>query len=683
MKQNNQPEQRKILTPRELSEQSNAKMHEKYVLEKYRASVEIAVKEQEKNFKEFEKSPEKHPLYSDEWKAFWSRRYKELIAQGKDANGHDYKPEWIKFWTQRMRDLFDKDIEKIKKDFQKKLGLTAEAVKKIESSSVPQRSSRRSNSPRSSRIRKFSESPIRISDDSDDDRSRRSEPRRKVFRSDHAQRSEERSRSRFSEDSPYSRHSGYRSKDTYDSTYYSRLEQERNNRSKSKEVDDVNVNVVSVCRLLSALESELGLLATNVIDLLGKAVALEKLKPNSADQLLSSSENCNVLETVKEKLKGVLTANLISSNKTVAVKRAIQNIATLLHEANVNRPLNNIDSFDDVAIDPVANAKLEIAKVISASLLEQGRTNVSAEELEALVESFMESAEDQEPEVKIEKTENVKSSPIVKSIVVKEREPAPSTNGLANLTDEDLQTLLRNFADLTSDEQSHLITYLSTIEQTNPTRVEKLRKYVNIGDASDGVDDKNQDLDMDLAAGVLSEKAPVKKFEKSPEPIKHDLSDDEYDDDAIVKKISASSFTSVSNSNPQSSKTNNVLKDNSVLANSLMSSLMQSSLPMEANKHQWTNPSQTESSFFSHSQMSQFPSVMPIYNNINMGGHSSHMDLQMQMRSQQNNQWQQNGSNYYHENNHSNQNNQDKTPFRKRFDKVNNRQLTGKGNNRR
>lgn len=34
----------------------------------------------EKVLASHEKSPEKHPLYPDEWKKFWNRRYKELQA---------------------------------------------------------------------------------------------------------------------------------------------------------------------------------------------------------------------------------------------------------------------------------------------------------------------------------------------------------------------------------------------------------------------------------------------------------------------------------------------------------------------------------------------------------------------------------------------------------------------------
>lgn len=39
-----------------------------------------AVKKLDDEFKEHEKNPEKHPLYPDEWKKFWTRRYKELQA---------------------------------------------------------------------------------------------------------------------------------------------------------------------------------------------------------------------------------------------------------------------------------------------------------------------------------------------------------------------------------------------------------------------------------------------------------------------------------------------------------------------------------------------------------------------------------------------------------------------------
>lgn len=61
LKQEHSVTRQKILTPRELQEQSNNKLQETYIIEKYKAQVELAVKELERNFKEFEKSPENHP----------------------------------------------------------------------------------------------------------------------------------------------------------------------------------------------------------------------------------------------------------------------------------------------------------------------------------------------------------------------------------------------------------------------------------------------------------------------------------------------------------------------------------------------------------------------------------------------------------------------------------------------
>lgn len=38
------------------------------------------MKDMSKKREENEKNPENHPMYSDEWKTFWNRRYKELQA---------------------------------------------------------------------------------------------------------------------------------------------------------------------------------------------------------------------------------------------------------------------------------------------------------------------------------------------------------------------------------------------------------------------------------------------------------------------------------------------------------------------------------------------------------------------------------------------------------------------------
>ena len=680
-------EKPKFLTHRELNELSNARMQEKYLLEKFKVSVEIAVKELDKKLKEYEKSPEKHPQYSDEWKAFWSRRYKELLAQGKNANDYDYKPEWIEFWMKRMKELHKKEVAKIKTANRKKLGLGPE-VEDIVASPKPGPS--RLSRSRSPKQRKRSLSPIPISDDSDTEVSRkphkhsrfdsRKSPERSRKSSERSRKSPERPRSRFTDESSYSHHSERRSRDSY----YSK--QRRDAERKSPEIiDDGPICLVSVCRHLSALESDLGLLAQDVINLLTKAVSVEKTKPNSADELLYESENFNLLETVREKLKGVLSTNLLESNKISAFKLGIQKIARLLHEFSSRLPPTKIlksKPSEDKTNDQLAAAKQEIANAITQALIEEGRTNVTAEELEMMIESFIESddknnqeeeVEDEKPpilEVRSEpKPEPQSSKPSERPKISESNDKGPC---LENLNDDELKILLRNFTELTRYEQTHLITYLTNIEQTDPVRVENLKKYVDLAE------------DMEIEEEVRPTKS---EFKKSPEPIKQDLSDDEYNDDAIVKDLGMKGLLASSSHSSDNSKskvsTGNAFQDKSGLADSLMSSLMQSSNPIPTSS--WSGDLggniDMNSQFYQNSEINQ-------YQNLMGGGHMSthnmhNMNLgppQMVMPFNQSAPWPQNSAtNFYQEveipNEYAN------GPNRKRFDNHgNNRHL--KGNNR-
>ena len=53
--------------------------------------------------------------------------------------------------------------------------------------------------------------------------------------------------------------------------------------------------------------------------------------------------------------------------------------------------------------------------------------------------------------------------------------------GHEDLTEDDLKMLLQNFKDLSTEEQHGLIVYLKKLEATDMDRVEKLRKFVNLG----------------------------------------------------------------------------------------------------------------------------------------------------------------------------------------------------------
>lgn len=83
--------------------------------------------------RDYDKSPENHPLYSEEWDMFWVRRFKQLKEQNlADPKTYDYKPEWVIYWTKRMKELYDAAVETAKKEIRLRLGLPEEDPKMID-----------------------------------------------------------------------------------------------------------------------------------------------------------------------------------------------------------------------------------------------------------------------------------------------------------------------------------------------------------------------------------------------------------------------------------------------------------------------------------------------------------------------------------------------------------------------
>lgn len=276
------------------------------------------------------------------------------------------------------------------------------------------------------------------------------------------------------------------------------------------------LTVVSVLRLLTAVEDLLGpSLGPKVIDLLAKALALEKVKANSADDLLLNEDNCVLFETIKEKLKGQLIAEVVEKHQIKAVKKAIKNIAGVVHmvaerERNqtpeekqqqalaqsANKPAKEVASTSQPPVD-----KAEIAKKLAAALIAQGKTDITPEQLESLIQVYTEMeqkkrdaaaavapAEAQKPSTSAVSDSQPQNQPQEsKSDLTSHKThdeefdlPQDASSALESLTDSDLQTLLQNFKDLSTEEQHHLIAYLKKLESVDPKRVEKLRKSVNI-----------------------------------------------------------------------------------------------------------------------------------------------------------------------------------------------------------
>lgn len=438
-----------FLSPYGLHEEAEKVEAKVYRTKKYQYKLELFAKQLKKEYRENKASPEDHPMYGEEWKKFWHRRHDELKKEGKiDPNDFDYVPEWTIFWMKRMQEIYEESIDKEKA----KLRIQFDLSDDIEDNDKKKQLKR-------------SLSPISISslEDiiSEDDDSYSSVDSYRAKR----KRSDRRSRERSFESMAYSRKSSSSKFSPSESTTENVLS-----------IDyDGPVTLISVCRLLSALETELGSLSSNVLDLLSKALALEKLKANSCDEILMTSENTVFLETVKEKMKGLLMINVLPTHKLAAVKKCIQNIAKLIHQNPVKE-------------EPIKNdEKNEIAMKIAEALQAVGKDDCTPDELEVLVEMYLEDD-------------------------IKQPEPAVQSE-LESITDDDIKILLGSFSDLHEDEQNNVINYMLHLEKTDPQRVNALRKFIKVDEevfnkeadktALNELDDDSDDYDIEVINNVL------------------------------------------------------------------------------------------------------------------------------------------------------------------------------------
>ncbi|KAK6627910.1 hypothetical protein RUM44_010392 [Polyplax serrata] len=473
-------------------------------LDLYAEYVEKLEKDMAKTLKGYKKNPEKHPLYPEEWKKFWNRRYKELTAEGIDASKHDFKPEWIKFWLVRMKELHNEELQMKKDKYKVELGL----AENDRSSGID------------SDVVEVSPTPL------EDDKSN-------VTVED--------------------------IKNTWKALTGSDI---RSGKEKTSEKSDEYelgtitesepVRVITVLRLLTALESQLGSLGPRINNLLAQAIALENKKANSSEALLDVSENNVLFETVKEKLKGQLFAGIVEKHMVKATHKAIQNVAELFNAWKNKK--NNPEPVTPVAAAaaPAATAvpvvseplivpgigavdKVAIAQQIAAALIAQGKTNVTEQELEQLINAVVGMAQTTNRHTPTPPTaaagltaatghpfavHEVSSLPglapagqpvqkemdstqtVLQQLVSSASKPSwVSGTGLKayddssiskkgsfskdmrDLSEEDMKGMLQNFKDLSSDEQQNLIAYLREMESKDPSSVEKLRKFV--GSAGD------------------------------------------------------------------------------------------------------------------------------------------------------------------------------------------------------
>ncbi|KAJ0181364.1 hypothetical protein K1T71_003449 [Dendrolimus kikuchii] len=260
-------------------------------------------------------------------------------------------------------------------------------------------------------------------------------------------------------------------------------------------------NVVATLRLLVALEDYLGSLGPKIVDLLGQAIKMEKEKANSSEELLDQDAALVLIETAKEKLKGAVQADLVPHTAAPAVRAAVVRAAATLHEAD-NRARNKpkqppvAKKAESVPVAGVGEVdRAQIAQQMAEALIAQGKTDVSAEELAQLVDAVvgMAEAKKRTADAGAAKASGTASAlQMLQSAYNEndkkiEKEDAP--DAMDGLSDSDLETLLKNFNELSAEEQHSLIAFLKKLETKEPARVERLRQYVSAA-ASNKPDDE-------------------------------------------------------------------------------------------------------------------------------------------------------------------------------------------------
>lgn len=524
-------------------------MRDKWI--KFREEADAIEVEMQKQREYHQKNPEKHPLYGEEWKKFWNARYKELQAMGKDPTKHDFKPEWVTYWNSRVNELLDIDFKGQKDALKKKYELVGEEEERQVHHHHQQQSQQQQNfKPRGKPAREGAEDQNYAYSGREYNNSRQEGSVSDMKNTWKALTGGE------IQHAPYTGppreptwHPPHRQ--VYPREPVAPVVRTYDNREEARES-----SVVAVLRLLTALESQLGSFGPKVNTLLAEAISLEKKQTGSSDVIAAKMENIVLFETIKEKFKGLLMAGIVEHFNQKAVRMAITDLTVLLAKApppeKVVTPVPAVSTVTSVtpqvpsvsAAKPAAAVevpgvgtvdKAAIAVQIAEALMAQGRTDVSEAELEQLIDAVVgmakQSAETNKPvsaasfvkqmenEGQTTKVEKAKDSGVVQekasSSALKALQtaynrtpPKKETEQVAfsgfnlsnvaeigDLAEADLKSCLRIFQHLSTNEQRSLVMYLKKLEDTNPQRVEKLRKYVNLGagDVKDDEEEKKED----------------------------------------------------------------------------------------------------------------------------------------------------------------------------------------------
>lgn len=367
---------------------------EKVRWEKFRDELKVIETQKLEKLRYYEKNPEKHPQYPEEWKSFWNRRYNELQRSGIDPSKHDFKPEWISFWTKRMKELYEEDLNHSKNDLRKKFDLPDDRDR---DNQWKQKSRRRNNT---------SPGLIDISPPTPDKKDVMADIKStwKALTGSDIKDAPKRPLSPWEDSPPSKRDFRSPSPDSHNEKLLEDMPQRKARTS----------SLIFVLRKLTVLEQQLGYLAPKVFDLMQQALAFEKVKEEASLDLLHDPDNAFYLETVREKLIGLLCAGVVPRNMVNTARSAIKHIDIALYlvskrekvlpDRGLSMPSVRVNSTaqhfvepprsDPVVVPGVGQVdKVAIAQQIATALIEQGKTNVSEAELGQLINAVVGMAE--------------------------------------------------------------------------------------------------------------------------------------------------------------------------------------------------------------------------------------------------------------------------------------------------
>lgn len=209
--------------------------------------------------------------------------------------------------------------------------------------------------------------------------------------------------------------------------------------------------VISVLRILTTLENMLGSLGPKLIYLLQNAIKMEKANANSSNTLLNDNHNCILFETIQEKLKGLLTADLVEPNFKNIVKKAIKDMTNLVRQATVQPPSSQSQPSSSQSqphpsqSQPPSSQRFEMKSHQADSCTNKGPV------LQPATKEIDDDAANDENEALA-----------------------------ATLEDSEIKVLLEKFASLSEKDKCNFTVYLNSLKTTDPFRVMRLQSEVNV-----------------------------------------------------------------------------------------------------------------------------------------------------------------------------------------------------------